>query len=140
MGLTNRRFYMENIMKFYRNDNFSKYVGIELIEVSEGRAKAKMEIKDHHLNSVGTVHGAALFALADLIFAVASNSHGNIAMAINANISYLKAARTGILFAEGREISLNPKLATYTIHITDEKNDLIAIFQGMVYRKKETYQ
>ncbi len=131
---------MENIMKFYRNDNFSKYVGIELIEVSEGRAKAKMEIKDHHLNSVGTVHGAALFALADLIFAVASNSHGNIAMAINANISYLKAARTGILFAEGREISLNPKLATYTIHITDEKNDLIAIFQGMVYRKKETYQ
>jgi acyl-CoA thioesterase len=131
---------MENIMKFYRNDKFSEYVGIELIEVSEGRAKAKMEIKDHHLNSIGTVHGAALFALADLIFAVASNSHGNIAMAINANITYLKAAKKGVLFAEGIEMSLNPKLATYTIHITDEKNDLIAIFQGMVYRKKETFQ
>ena len=31
-----------------------------------------MKIKEHHLNSMGTVHGAALFALADLVFAVAS--------------------------------------------------------------------
>ncbi|RJX24498.1 MAG: PaaI family thioesterase [Dethiobacter sp.] len=130
---------MENIMKFYKNDRYSEYVGIELIEVSKGRAKAKMEIKGHHLNSMGTVHGAALFALADLVFAVASNSHGTMAMAINANISYLKAAREGVLRAEGREVSLNPKLAAYTIHITDENNDLIAIFQGMVYRKKETF-
>lgn len=132
---------MENyIMNFYRKDKFSQFVGIELIEASKGRAKAKMEIKEHHLNSMGTVHGAALFALADLIFAVASNSHGSIAMAINANISYLKAAKTGVLWAEGKEMSLNPKLAAYTIHITDDNNDLIAIFQGTVYRKKETLE
>ena len=126
---------MEKMMNFFRNDKFSGHVGIELIEVSEGRAKAKMKINVHHLNSMGTVHGAALFALADLVFAVASNSHGNIAMAINAHISYIKAARKGFLWAEGKEMSLNPKLATYTIHIRDDNNDLIAIFQGMVFRK-----
>jgi acyl-CoA thioesterase len=126
---------MENMMNFFRNDKFSGHVGIEIIEVSKGRAKAKMKIKEHHLNSMGTVHGAALFALADLVFAVASNSHGTIAMAINAHISYLKAVRKGFLWAEGREMSLNPKLATYTIQIRDDNNDLVAIFQGMVYRK-----
>ncbi|HAA33734.1 MAG TPA: phenylacetic acid degradation protein [Firmicutes bacterium] len=126
---------MEKMMNFFRNDKFSGHVGIELIEVSEGRAKAKMKINEHHLNSMGTVHGAALFALADLVFAVASNSHGTIAMAINAHISYIKAARKGFLWAEGKEMSLNPKLATYTIHIRDDNNDLIAIFQGMVFRK-----
>jgi acyl-CoA thioesterase len=126
---------MEKMMNFFRNDKFSGHVGIELIEVSEGKAKAKMKIKEHHLNSMGTVHGAALFALADLVFAVASNSHGTIAMAINAHISYLKAVRKGFLWAEGKEMSLNPKLATYTIHIRDDNNDLVAIFQGMVYRK-----
>ena len=126
---------MEKMMNFFRNDKFSGHVGIELIEVSEGRGKAKMKINEHHLNSMGTVHGAALFALADLVFAVASNSHGTIAMAINAHISYIKAARKGFLWAEGKEMSLNPKLATYTIHIRDDNNDLIAIFQGMVFRK-----
>ena len=102
---------MENITEFYKNDHFSEHVGIELLEVSEGRAKAKMEIKKHHLNSVNIVHGAAIFALADLVFAVASNSHGNISVAINANISFIKAVNSGILIAEGEEVSINLKLA-----------------------------
>jgi acyl-CoA thioesterase len=127
---------MEHMIKFFKNDRFADRVGIELLEVSEGRARAKMEIKDHHLNSVNIVHGAAIFSLADLVFSVASNSHGTVAVAINVNISFLKAASQGTLFAEAIEVSRNPKLASYTIRVTDESDDLIAIFQGMVYRKK----
>jgi acyl-CoA thioesterase len=96
-----------------------------------------MEIKDHHLNGVGIVHGAAIFTLADLVFAMASNSHGTVAVAVNASISFLKAASGGTLFAEAKEISRNSKLASYTIRVTDESDDLIAIFQGMVYRKRD---
>ena len=128
---------MQNITKFFRNDKFAEHCGIELLEVSEGRAKAKMEIKEQHLNGVKTVHGGAIFTLADLAFAAASNSHGTVAVAINAGISFLKAATKGTLIAEAREISLNPKLATYTINVTDGADDIIAIFQGMVYRKKD---
>lgn len=128
---------MENMIRFYENDNFSNHVGVELLEVSEGKAKAKMDIKKHHLNSFGIVHGGAIFALADLVFALASNSHGNISMAINVSISYIKAATGGTLFAEGKEISINPKLASYAINITDDNSELIAVFQGMVYRKKD---
>jgi acyl-CoA thioesterase len=129
---------MENIVKFLNDDKFAEHNGIELLEVSEGRARAKMDIKSQHLNGARVVHGGAIFTLADFAFAAASNSHGTIALAINANISFVKAVTEGILFAEAREISLNPKLATYTINITNEKNDLIAIFQGMVYRKKDS--
>jgi len=129
---------MDQIKQFFtKNDKFAEYVGIELLDVSEGQAKAKMEIKKHHLNGVKTVHGAAIFALADLVFAVASNSHGSIAMGINVSISYLKAVQEGVLFAEAKEVSINPKLATYTINVTDAANDLVAIFQGMVYRKRD---
>jgi acyl-CoA thioesterase len=128
---------MENMIRFFEEDKFSNHVGVELLEVSEGKAKAKMDIKKHHLNSFGIVHGGAIFALADLVFALASNSHGNISVAINANISYIKAATGGTLFAEGQEVSINPKLASYAINITDDNNELIAIFQGMVYRKKD---
>jgi acyl-CoA thioesterase len=94
-----------------------------------------MTIAPMHLNSHGTVHGGALFSLADAAFALASNSHGIPAAAINAHISYMRSARTGTLFARAEEFALNPKLATYSVYITDQEENRIAIFQGMVYRK-----
>ncbi len=128
---------METVRNFFKNDTFADHVGIELLEVSEGRAKAKMEIKKHHLNGIDIAHGGAIFSLADLAFAVASNSHKTIALGINASISYLKAATGGTLIAEAKEVSLNPKLATYEVRVTDETDDIIAIFLGTVYRKKD---
>jgi len=128
---------MERIMRFFENDRFAKHSGIEVLEVSEGRAKAKMEIGEKHLNGVGLVHGGAIFTLADLAFAVASNSHGTVALAINVSIAYLKATTKGTLFAEAEEVSRNPKLATYAVRVTNEDDELIALFQGTVYRKKD---
>lgn len=127
---------MERIFKFFENDRFAKHTGIELLEVSEGKAKAKMDIKEHHLNGVGIAHGGAIFSLADLAFAVASNSHGTVALAINVSIAYLQSVKSGTLYATAEEVSRNPKLATYSVRVTNENNELIALFQGTVYRKK----
>ena len=126
---------MEKIKEFFKEDKFARYNGIELLEVSRGTAKAKMEINENHLNGIGTVHGGAIFSLADFAFGVAANSHGNVTVAINVNISFMKAAQSGTLIAEAREISLNPKISTYTVDIFDSDGELIAIFQGMSYRK-----
>ena len=129
---------MDTIKQFFQqNDKFAEYVGIELLDASHGYAKAKMDIQPHHLNGVGTVHGAAIFSLADLVFAVASNSHGTVAMGINVSIAYLKATKEGTLEAEAREVSRNPRLAAYQVQVCDAEGDIIAIFQGMVYRKKQ---
>ena len=129
---------MRTIKEFFKNDRFAAHSGIELLEVSEGYAKARMRIEDHHLNGINVVHGGAIFTLADLAFAAASNSHGTVAVAINASIWYVKAAMEGTLLAEAKEVSLNPKLATYSIEITDEGGEIVAAFEGMVYRKKQT--
>jgi len=129
---------MDIIKEFSENDRFAKNLGIELIEVSKGSAKAKMKIKDIHLNSVNTVHGGAIFTLADFAFAIAANTHGNIAVALNVNISFLKAVSEGTLIAEAEEVSINPKIATYMIRVLNEKNELIATFQGMAYRKEKS--
>ncbi len=121
--------------QFFAADAFAREMGVELVDVSAGRAKVKMDIRDRHRNAHGTVHGGVLFTLADVAFALASNSHGIPAAAINAHISYLNAAREGTLVADAEEFALNPKLASYTVHVTDGDGGPIAIFQGMVYRK-----
>lgn len=127
---------MENVIQFFKKDMFAVSSGIELLEVSPGYAKASMKIEEKHLNALRAVQGGAIFTLADLAFAAASNVYGSAAVGINANISFVKAATKGTLTAEARETSINPKISTYTVDITDDDGEVIAIFQGMAYRKK----
>ncbi|WPL18507.1 Acyl-coenzyme A thioesterase PaaI [Thiorhodovibrio winogradskyi] len=128
------------VRQYFSGDHFANHLGIELLEVGPGRARAKLEIDQRHLNGVGIVHGGAIFALADLAFAVASNSHGQIALGINVSIAYHKGVSSGTLFADAEEIAFNPKLATYQIRISNETDDTLASFQGTVYRKRETLE
>ncbi len=129
----------ERLMKatdlFFDQDTWAREAGIELLDVSTGRATVRMEVQERHLNSHGTVHGGVLFTLADTAFALASNSHGTPAAAISAHIMFVTAASKGTLYASAEEFSLNPKIATYTVTITDGEGVRISIFQGMVYRK-----
>jgi acyl-CoA thioesterase len=123
-----------NVLK---KDRFAALSNIELLSVSQGHAQARMVIGPQHLNGLGTVMGGAIFTLADFAFAAASNSHGTVAVAINVSISFLKAASSGTLLAEARELHKNFKLGSYTVEVKDDRGDLIAIFQGMVYRKQD---
>jgi acyl-CoA thioesterase len=130
---------MEKIKQFFATEDlFARHNGIELLEVEPGMAKASMKIEPYHLNAAKTVHGGAIFTLADFAFAVASNSHGTLAMGINTSVSFVKAATRGTLYAVATEQARNPKLASYLVRITDDADDVVAIFQGMVYRKKES--
>ncbi|SPE59432.1 putative esterase AF_2264 [Verrucomicrobia bacterium] len=127
----------EDFLVWFKRDRFSRRSNIELISASPGRARAKMTLHHHHWNGIGTVMGGAIFTLADFAFAAAANSHGTVAVAINANISFMKAAKTGVLWAEARELSKNFKLGSYNVEVRDDAGELIALFQGMVYRKRE---
>jgi acyl-CoA thioesterase len=128
---------MTTLETYFKKDNYAALADIKLLEFSAGRARAMLEITENHLNSFGSVHGGAIFTLADFVFGVASNSHGTVSVAINSCISFFKAVSSGILYAEAREVSFHPKLASYIVEITDDEDELIATFQGMVYRKKD---
>ncbi len=128
---------MDAVRQCFKNDRFSERSNIELLTVSAGRAKAKMTLHKHHLNGLGTIHGGAIFTLADFVFAAAANSHGTVAVAINANITFMKAASAGTLWAEAREVSKNFKIGTYVVDVKDDQGELVAQFQGLAYRKKD---
>jgi acyl-CoA thioesterase len=136
--LTGKDTIVDILKKFVDRDHFAKHLGIEMLEYSTGKAKARMEINAHHLNSAGMLHGGAIFALADAVFSAASNSHGTLAVAINVSISYFKSVNSGVLIASAEEASFNPRLATYLIPVTDDQGNKIALFQGTVYRKKDS--
>ena len=73
--------------------------------------------------------------MADAVFAAAANSHGYVAVAINVNISYLKATKEGILYAHAVEHNERGRVGCYTVTITDAAEQTVALFEGLVYRK-----
>lgn len=129
---------LEQLKNYMAGDRYAKLSNIELLSAGPGTARAKMELRPHHWNGLNSVMGGAIFTLADFAFAAASNSHGTVAVAINVNITFMKSAKTGTLWAEAKELSKNFKLGTYTVEIKDDAGDLVALFQGMVYRKKDS--
>jgi acyl-CoA thioesterase len=94
-----------------------------------------MPIRDMHLNAGNVVQGGAIFTLADLAFAAAVNAYGNLAVSIETSIRYFKGVGSGTLFAEARIVHLHRKLATFEVTVTNEENELIALFTATAYRK-----
>jgi acyl-CoA thioesterase len=116
---------------------FARLLNIRLIDVSEGYALCEMDYTEAMDNIHGMAHGGAIFSLIDEAFEVSSNSHGTVAVALNVNVTYVKAAKKNtVLRAESREVARGNKTATYCIDVTDGEG-LIAVCQALVYRKRD---
>ena len=127
----------ESARTFFAGDRYAALTGIEIVEAGKGYCKALLTIEEKHLNAANVVQGGAIFTLADLAFAVASNSHGQLALAINVNISFVNSISSGILYATATELDEPKRLGVYDVLVTDEPGRIIARFNGMVYRKKQ---
>ena len=116
-------------------DHFGKLVGIQVIDVKDGYAKVSLKITKDHINFTGVTHGGAIFTLADCAFAEAANFGEKEAVAIQADINFLKTSVEGdVLTAEAVRISESRRFSLY--RVTVYRNDeLIAFFSGRVYRK-----
>lgn len=129
---------MEHVRRFIaERDMFAKHLGIEIAEAARGYARAVMPLDAHHRNGVGMAHGGAIFAVADLAFAVACNTRGKVSVNLNTAISFLAPGRRGPLTAEAREISAASRVATYEIRVTDGEGTLIATCQATAYSKHQ---
>ena len=123
------------IKEFFKKDIFAMEAGIELLETGNGTARARMEILPKHLNGGGVCQGGAIFTLADLAFAAATNSHAQLTFSIQANIQFFKSESHGYLYADAKEIFSHGRLASAEVRVTNENGELVAMFNSMGYNK-----
>ncbi|MDH3316514.1 MAG: hotdog fold thioesterase [Gammaproteobacteria bacterium] len=108
-------------------------LGAELVEAGAGFAVVRAVVGSDHINFNGTCHGGFTFALADMAFGIASNSHGVLAAGIDAHVSYLAAAYEGdALTANAREVSRTRRVGTYAIDVARADGRPVARFTGTV--------
>ena len=128
------------VNKMMSNDSFSKWLGIEIIELSEGFCKLQMKIRDDMTNGFKIAHGGITYSLADSALAFASNSNGFQSLTIESSINYFKKVNSGdILSAITNEINKTEKIANYSIVVSNQNNEEIANFNGKVHRTKQQW-
>ena len=127
---------MEKYKEFFKADRFAANAGVELLEVKPGFAKARMLVTKEHLNAGGVCQGGALFTLADLAFAAVANSHDQLTLSINANITFFRSAKEGYVYAEATEVFNHHRIPFIEVRITDEMGELIGMMTSSGYRKQ----
>ena len=123
------------VNKMFDQDAFSQWLGIEIVDVSEGYCKLKLTVREEMLNGFHIAHGGIAYSLADSALAFASNSNGKKSLSVDTSISHTISIKDGDeLTATTEELSVSDKIGVYLITITNNKDQEIAYFKGTVYR------
>jgi acyl-CoA thioesterase len=124
-----------NIRALAHIDPFSSWLQVQLLKIEPGYSRISMEVRDEMMNGFGIAHGGVTFAMADTAFGYASNGEGTITVALDVSISFPHPAYKGdVLIAEARRLSETRKTGLYLVEITNQQQQLIAVFKGTCYK------
>jgi acyl-CoA thioesterase len=93
---------------------FIEHVGVELHESGPGTSIATLQVRVHHFNTVGVVHGGAIFTLADTGMAAAlipDLEEGEACATSNLTINYFRPVLSGPIVCTSRIVNRGRTLA-----------------------------
>ncbi len=123
------------VNKMMKDDMFSQWLGIEVMEIKEGFSKIKMTVRKEMMNGLGIVHGGVAFSLADSAFAFACNNRNVLSVALDTAINFLKPVHVNdVLIAEAKELHNGKSTGLYYITITNQHAHIVAVFKGTCFR------
>ena len=122
-----------------KNDLFSQWLGISVLEIKEGYSKIQMTLREEMINGFGIIHGGVAFSLADSAFAFACNNRNNLSVGLDTSITFTKATKPGdVLTAEAKELHSGRSTGLYVITVTNQHNEQVALFKGTCFRTGKT--
>jgi acyl-CoA thioesterase len=112
-------------------DQASALLGVEVVEVTPGRATCRMQITGSMINGHDIGHGGYVFMLADTAFAYACNSHGPVTVAASAEITFVAPCRLDdVLVAEATERTRYGRSGVYDVTVRTSEGMVVAEFRG----------
>jgi len=123
--------------KVNRDDTFSQRIGVKLIELLPGFARTTLSITDETVNIYRMAHGGAIFSVADQACEAAGNSFGEPAVALQQNVHFLAAGRSGdILEATAKIVHRTSRIGLIEFQVKNQEGLVVAIGQQVIYFKK----
>jgi len=124
-------------VKMIYSAQYTQFNGISIISISDDEVRLRMPVEGKR-NSLGFVHGGAVFTLADNAFAFAANIRGDAQIALSGNIVYHRPGLGKELTAVTSKVSDTNSVSTYIVKVyCDEKHIATSTFIG--FKVKDRY-
>jgi acyl-CoA thioesterase len=121
-------------------DAFSRWLGIEVIEIAPRRSTTRMTVRAEMVNGFGVSHGGIVYSLADSALAFAANTNGNVTVAIENSIGYPQPVRVGdVITAMAEEESFGRRVGYYRVTCRNQDDAVVATFRGTVYKTNKAH-
>jgi len=123
------------VKRMLENDPFSKWLGIEVLELAAGKCKLAMTLRPEMLNGFAIAHGGISYSLADSCLAFAANGYGMQSVSLETSIAHLSPAKAGdVMVAEAIEEHRTRRTAHYRVEVRKhDDNSMLALFRGLIY-------
>jgi acyl-CoA thioesterase len=123
--------------KINSEDTFARLIRMKLIEVQPGYARSAISISNETVNIHKMAHGGAIFSVADQACEAAGNSFGEPAVALQHNIHFLAAGKSGdLLEATAKVTHRSNRIGLIEFEVRNHEGLLLAIGQQLIYFKK----
>ena len=121
-------------------DEFSRWLGIEAVEIAPRRSVVRMTVRQEMVNGFGVAHGGIAYSLADSALAFACNTHGAVTVAVENSIGYPEKVGVGdVLTATAEEDSTTNRLMVYRVMVRNQRDAVVATFRGTVYKTQKPH-
>lgn len=119
---------LEEIRRRFQNDRFAmETTGVVIDSAEPGKAVCSLVLEERHMNENNVPMGGAVFTLADIACAVASNGYSEKkTVSQQASITFLAPAKGKRLIAEAVCLRSGRTTALYTVDVRDELGTYVA--------------
>ncbi|MBC7246386.1 MAG: PaaI family thioesterase [Actinobacteria bacterium] len=126
----------EGIFSLLNNSPFYRHLGMEVLEMGEGRARLRLEVREEHKNLYGILHGGVLAALLDSTCSIAVGTllgEGEAAVTLDQRINFISNVSGGVLYGEGKALHKGRYTGVGQGEVRDEEGNLVAAGMTTVF-------
>lgn len=112
-------------------EGFDHLYGLEVLEIGDEVARAQVQIREHHKQPAGLVHGGVITAVAESIASAATwhavASDGKIAVGLSNQTSFIRSLHKGVLHAVATRRHRGRTTWVWDVEISDDEHRLCAL-------------
>ena len=130
-GLDER--HIEALKERVRSSPFHQWAGLHLVSVGDGTAERVMDLRPHHFNPQGIVHGGIITAVADTSIGLALRSRLPVGLThrtAQLNVHFLAKGEGNRLVGHGRAVHLGQRMGYGESEVLDGDGRLLARATG----------
>ena len=110
---------------------FDSLIGLEILEIGDEAARARVPVRDDLLQPAGLVHGGVLASIAETLASMATwlavSGQGQIAQGLSNQTSFLRPILAGTIHAVARRRHRGRTTWVWEVEISDDAERLCAL-------------